>query len=266
MPIAFLHKMCYSKHSKNGKAGENGMYHIKIQNFEGPFDLLFHLLEKNQMDIYDIQIREITDQYMDYLYSMQELDLEVSSSFLVMAATLLHIKSRMLLPVKKEEVEEEDPRLDLVLKLVEYKKFKELSLEFAKREQEWSSLLYKYQEPISFQYDDEILELNPQFLCKAMHNVNERNRYKMADTSKKMQKILAHEKVSLSSKIREVLSTLRKKTRFWFSEVFSLKKQSKLEVVTGFQAILELSKGKKVTLAQDKPFGEINVQRLEDVA
>ncbi|GAE89066.1 segregation and condensation protein A [Acetivibrio straminisolvens JCM 21531] len=80
---------------------------IKIQNFEGPFDLLFHLIEKNQIDIYDIPIHEITDQYMDYLFAMQELDLEIASEFLVMAATLLHIKSKLLLPSPKQEKEEE---------------------------------------------------------------------------------------------------------------------------------------------------------------
>ncbi len=239
------------------------MYNIKLSNFEGPFDLLFHLIEKNQMDIYDIRITEITDQYMEYLYSMNELDLEVSSSFLVMASTLLHIKSRMLLPVKKEEKEEEDPRLDLVLKLVEYKKFKEISQEFLKYEQEWSKAIYKYPEPISFNYDDEILELNPELLKKAMCNVNERNRYKMADTSKKMEKILQHEKVSLSSKIKEILGTLKKRARFIFSDIFNLSKNSKLEVVTGLQAVLELSKGKKVSVNQDEPFGEIDVIRID---
>ena len=98
---------------------------IKIQNFEGPFDLLFHLIEKNKINIYDIPINEITDQYMDYLFKMQELDMEVASEFLVMAATLLHIKSRLLLPnPRQDEKEEIDPREELVLKLVEYKRYK----------------------------------------------------------------------------------------------------------------------------------------------
>lgn len=239
------------------------MYNIKLSNFEGPFDLLFHLIEKNQMDIYDIRIHEITDQYMDYLYSMKELDLEISSSFLVMASTLLHIKSRLLLPARKAEEQEEDPRLDLVLKLVEYKKFKEMAQVFAAREQVWTKALYKYPEPISFHYEDEILELNPNLLCGAMKQIIKRNQYKMADTSQKMQKILQHEKVSLSSKIKEVLAALTQRTKFIFSEIFNLSSQTKLEVVTGFQAVLELSKGKKVTLHQDKPFGEIDVQRID---
>jgi len=102
---------------------------IKLQNFEGPFDLLFYLIEKNQIDIYDIPILEITEQYLDYLNAMQELDLDIASEFLVMAATLLHIKSRMLLPKREplpgEETESADPREELIIKLLEYKKYKE---------------------------------------------------------------------------------------------------------------------------------------------
>ena len=114
---------------------------IKIQNFEGPFDLLFHLIEENKVNIYDIPINIITDQYMEYLFAMQELDLEITSEFLVMASTLLHIKSKMLLPDKKENrQEEEDPREVLVLKLLEYRKYKEFSQVLRQREIEWSRL------------------------------------------------------------------------------------------------------------------------------
>ena len=122
---------------------------IKIQNFEGPFDLLFHLIEKNQVSIYDIPINEITDQYMDYLFAMKEMDLEIASEFLVMAATLLHIKSRMLLPDRKEKQEEDiDPREELILKLVEYKKYKEFSAALKIRESEWEKVYYKLPEII----------------------------------------------------------------------------------------------------------------------
>jgi len=108
---------------------------LKLDNFEGPFDLLFHLIEKNQVDIYDIPINTITDQYLDYLYAMQQLDLEVASEFLVMASTLLHIKSKMLLPDKKEQKEEVlDPREELVKRLIEYKRYKEFAKELKELE------------------------------------------------------------------------------------------------------------------------------------
>ena len=107
---------------------------IKINAFEGPLDLLLHLIEKNKVDIYDIPISEITSQYLDYIRSMEEEDLDVMSDFLVMAATLLKIKAKMLLPVNEEEEEEGDPREELVRRLIEYKIYKYASLQLKERE------------------------------------------------------------------------------------------------------------------------------------
>ena len=135
---------------------------IKIDNFEGPFDLLFHLIEKNQFNIYDIPINAITDQYMEYLFAMQEMDLEIASEFLVMASTLLHIKSKMLLPSRKEEDQQEaDPREELVLKLLEYRKYKDFSNVLREREKEWSKVYWKLPEPITCIRKDEVVELVP---------------------------------------------------------------------------------------------------------
>ena len=133
---------------------------IKLNNFEGPFDLLFHLIEKNKVDIYDIPISEITDQYLDYLFAMQKMDLNVASEFLLMAANLLHIKSRMLLPKVKgetEQGEEKDPRDELAEKLVEYKKYKELSLCLKKLGEEWSKAYYKIPEIYAIKVDNDKL-------------------------------------------------------------------------------------------------------------
>lgn len=238
---------------------------IKIENFEGPFDLLFHLIEKNQMSLYDIPINEITDQYMEYLFAMQELDLEIASEFLVMAATLLHIKSRMLLPDKKEKSEEEvDPREELILKLVEYKKYKEFATDLRVREKEWEKVVYKLPEIMDFKWDEEILDLNPEELHRVYAELLERNRKKTNRNVGRMAQIIQHEKVSLRSKIREVVKALMGKTRLTFAEVFSLKKKSKTEVVTGFLAILELSKLKKVQLEQKKQFDDIYIQRIAE--
>jgi segregation and condensation protein A len=136
---------------------------IKLEKFEGPFDLLFYLIEKNQIDIYDIPIAEITDQYLDYLTSMQELDLEIASEFLVVAATLLHIKSRMLLPksTQKPAEEESDPREELILKLVEYKKYKEFAKTLKDRELKWQRVHYKLPEILPQMAYEEELEVSP---------------------------------------------------------------------------------------------------------
>lgn len=238
---------------------------IKIQNFEGPFDLLFHLLEKNQINIYDIPINDITDQYMDYLFAMQELDMEIASEFLLMAATLLHIKSKMLLPDKKDKQEDEmDPREELVLKLIEYKKYKEFSNSLRLREKEWENIFYKLPEVIEFEWDEEILELSPEELKRVYSEIIEKNIKKMNKSVGKMAQIIQHEKVSLKSKMREISRILFNRISVKFSEIFSLKTKSRTEVVTGFLAILELSKLKKVKLEQGKQFSEIVVHRNSD--
>jgi segregation and condensation protein A len=238
---------------------------IKIQNFEGPFDLLFHLIEKNKVNIYDIPINEITDQYMDYLFAMQTMDLEVASEFLVMASTLLHIKSRMLLPEKKEKTEDEiDPREELVIRLIQYKKYKEFTQVLKEREIEWAKVFYKLPEVIEIKRQDEILDLRPEELRRVYFELIARNRGKMNRAAAKITQIIQHEKVTLKSKITEVVKKLLSKSFFVFSELFSTKTRSKTEVVTGFLAILELTKLKKIRLVQEKQFGELIVHRSTD--
>jgi segregation and condensation protein A len=239
---------------------------IKIQNFEGPLDLLFHLIEKNKIDIYDIPIDEITDQYMDYLFAMQELDLEIASEFLVMAATLLHIKSKLLLPNSKKEEEEEeiDPREELVLRLVEYKRYKKFSEILKEQEDEYRKIFYKFPEEIDIKEEEQPIELSYHELTRVYVELMERNEKKTNKNTSNMTKILQREKVSLKSKIREVVRTLLNKTFFRFSDVFSRKTKSRLEIVTGFLAILELAKLKKLTIEQNKNFSEILVYKRED--
>ncbi len=236
---------------------------IKIKNFEGPFDLLFHLIEENKINIYEIPINVITDQYMEYLFAMKELDLEIASEFLVMASMLLHIKSKMLLPGKKTEEENEvDPREELVVKLVEYKKYKDFSEILKEREKKWESAHYKLPEAYAFDYETEILELSIAQLVNVYQDLLDRNDRKTNKSNEKsMTQILKKEVVSMKSKIDEIIKILLKKNFFGFSKFFSLKERSTIEVVTGFLAILELAKNKKVWLKQKNLFSEIIVQR-----
>lgn len=237
---------------------------IRIENFEGPFDLLFHLIEKNQFSIYDIPINIITDQYMDYLFAMQELDLEVTSEFLVMASTLLHIKSKMLLPSRKDEIQqEEDPREELVLRLLEYKKFKAFTDTLRQREKDWSRVYWKLPEVISFARKDEVLELIPSELKRIYLELLDKNRKKMNPNVSGMTRIIQHEKVSMKSKMREIIRELIKRSRIRFSELFSLRTKSPTDIVTGFMAALELAKLKKIRLEQRKTFGEIYINKVE---
>jgi segregation and condensation protein A len=237
---------------------------IKIDNFEGPFDLLFHLIEKNQFNIYDIPINAITDQYMEYLFAMQEMDLEIASEFLVMASTLLHIKSKMLLPSRKEEDQQEaDPREELVLKLLEYRKYKDFSNVLREREKEWSKVYWKLPEPITCIRKDEVVELVPDELKRVYTELLEKNRRKMNPNVNRINRIVQHEKVSLRSKMREIIRELVKKGRFKFFELFSFKTRSRTDIITGFLAILELSRLRRVRLEQRRIHGEIYISKVE---
>jgi len=234
---------------------------LKLQNFEGPFDLLFYLIEKNQIDIYDIPILEITEQYLDYLNAMRELDLDIASEFLVMAATLLHIKSRMLLPKREplaeEETESVDPREELIIKLLEYKKYKECSTMLAEREKKWSGAHYKLPEAIPDIIENEELDVSPETLRICMINVLKKYNDKMNDVSKKMQRILNQEKVSLRAKVREILGFLKRGVRLCFSKLYNPGEKSRLEVATVFLAALEVVRAGRASIHQNVEFGEI---------
>lgn len=238
---------------------------IKIQNFEGPFDLLFHLIEKNQINIYDIPINEITDQYMEYLFAMQELDLEIASEFLVMASTLLHIKSKMLLPERKEVEEDEiDPREELVMRLIQYKKYKEFSKVLKEREDQWKKVFYKLPEVIEIGQSDSMLELSSDELVRVYKEILIKNEKKKNNNTGQMAEIIKHEKVSLKSKMREIVRVLLTKAYFAFSELFSLRHKSRAEVVTGFLALLELCKLRKIRTEQKERFSEVLIYRTDD--
>lgn len=239
---------------------ETKKYAIKIENFEGPLDLLCHLIEKNKMDIYDINLNEITDQYIQYLNQMEKMNLEIASEFVVMASTLLYLKSKNLLP-KQEEEEEELTEDELIRRIIEYKKFKEISKVLKQRYMENGNRYYKGQETI---------ELPKQKLEKKYENivipnlykdVMERNRLKMNQNAKNIEKIALVENYTVASKVKEMFRILVKQKRFVFNKLFSLNKHNKQEVVTAFSGLLEMSRRKKVETTQEKLFGDITVER-----
>lgn len=235
---------------------------LRLDKFEGPFDLLFHLIEKNQIDLYDIPIVMITDQYMDFLQAMQELDLEVASEFLVMAATLLHIKSRMLLPVYQEpDAEEtEDPRETLIQKLVAYRRHKEFAAVLQERGLSWSSVRYKLPEPLPDIRREAVYDVSSMLLRETYEQVLQRVRARMNRTKGKMARILDNERVSLKSKVHEILqglTGLAKGMRLRFFQLFDRKKKSRLEVATAFLAMLEVVKLGRARVDQPDMFEEI---------
>lgn len=246
---------------------------VKLQVFEGPLDLLLHLIEKNKIDIYDIPIVEITNQYMEYIKAMQKEDLNIMSEFLVMAATLLDIKCRMLLPKEvNEEGEEEDPRQELVEQLLEYKMYKFMSYELKDRELDGDRVMYKsatipdevkgYVPPVNL---DELLgDLTLVQLNRIFKEVMKRQESKVDPVRSKFGKI-EKEEVTLPDKLDYVTEYARSHRKFGFWAL--LKKQSsKVQVVVTFLAILQLMKEGVIFIEQDQPFDEIMItSKVEEV-
>ena len=159
---------------------ESNKYAIKIENFEGPLDLLCHLIDKNKMNIYDIKISDIADQYIEYINKMEELNLEVTSEFLIMASTLLYIKSKGLLP-NQVEAEEELTEEQLIQRIIEYKKYKEITAKFRAGYEEFSKRFFKIAELIELPKQKLEVEYSPEMLPEIYKNIIERNNEKIND-------------------------------------------------------------------------------------
>lgn len=235
---------------------------LKISQFEGPLDLLCHLIERNQIDIYDIPIIQITDQYLFYMAGLQELDMELASDFLVMAATLLHIKSRLLLPQKDhgDRTETEDPREELVLRLLEYRRCKTLAVELRSRHDVYSACLYRPPETpgrLGLETAVSPERLNWAFFLQICHQLTRQNQIRFNDQSERLTHILKREKVSLTDKMRLIWRSVVLKTRVFFNELFPADRTSRPERVIGFLALLELLRLNKIDARQDHPYDVI---------
>ena len=220
---------------------------VKLEAFEGPLDLLLHLIEKNKIDIYDIPIVDITAQYLDYIKQMQREDMNVMSEFLVMAATLIDIKCKMLLPKEvNEDGEEEDPRAELVQKLLEYKMYKYMSFELRDRQVDAARNMYReqrlpkeveaYRQPID--YEELIGDMN----------LNKRSQYGNIEK----------DEVDMDIKMLYVEAYAREHKTFSFRKLLE-KQNSKMEVIVTFLIILELMKTGKINISQENIFDDIMI-------
>ena len=239
---------------------ETKKYAIKIDNFEGPLDLLCHLIDKNKMNIYDINLSEITDQYIEYLKEQEKLNLEIASEFLVMASTLLYLKSKNLLP-KQEEEEEEITEEELIRRIIEYKKFKEISKVLKQNYLEYSNRYYKLPEEIELPRQKIEKEYKKDVIPDIYKNVIEKNEQKINQNAKNIEKIAITDNYTVASKVRQMFKVLVKQKSFIFNKLFSLKKHNKQEVVTAFSGLLELSRRSKVETDQEELFGDIFVKK-----
>ena len=239
---------------------ETKKYAIKIENFEGPLDLLCHLIEINKMNIYDIHLNEITDQYIQYLNQMEEMNLEIASEFVVMASTLLYLKSKKLLP-KQEEEEEELTEEELIRRIIEYKKFKEISKVLRQNYIQNGNRYYKNQENIELPKQKLEKDYDHTVIPNIYSDLIERNRAKINQNAKNIEKIALVENYTVASKVKEMFKVLVKQKRFVFNKLFSLNKHNKQEVVTAFSGLLEMSRRKKVETTQEELFGDITVEK-----
>lgn len=236
-------------------------YTIKMTNFEGPLDLLCHLIDKNKMDIFDIKINDITDQYLEYLKYMDQMNLEITSEFIVMASKLIYLKSKQLLPVDKEEEEEEE--FDLVKLLVEYKKYKEMTSVFRERLDNFGRRVYKLPEKIELPKGKLETVFEPPLIVDTYAAFVRKEIEKKNVNAENINRIAVSEKYTIKSKIKEILKTLWKKPKFIFNKLFNVNKRPKAEVVTAFLSLLELSKLKRISVTQDSLFGDINVEKIK---
>ena len=239
---------------------ETKKYAIKIDNFEGPLDLLCHLIDKNKMNIYDINLSEIADQYIEYLKEQEQLNLEIASEFIVMASTLLYLKSKNLLP-KQEEEEEEITEEELIRRIIEYKKFKEISKIFKQKYLEYSNRYYKSSEDIKLPIQKIEKDYDKNVIPDIYKNVIEKNEQKINQNAKNIEKIAITDNYTVASKVRQMFKVLVKQKSFIFNKLFSLKKHNKQEVVTAFSGLLELSRRSKVETDQEELFGDIIVKK-----
>lgn len=247
------------------------MYLVKIDAFEGPLDLLLHLIQRLEIDIYDIPVSEITEQYLEYIHTMQELELDVASEYLVMAATLLSIKSKMLLPRQEKEwpddeeavVEEEpDPREELVSRLIEYKKYKEAALKLKELENERAQVFTKPPSDLS-DYMPEKTTLPPNSdvtvydMIRAFRKVLRRSKME-----KPLERTVAKEEIPIEQRMKEMIFELKAcKQKKAFHEFFPSNRKDML--VVSFLALLELMKNRYVHVIQENNFAEIYIYGSE---
>lgn len=239
---------------------------VKLEVFEGPLDLLLHLIDKNKVDIYDIPIVEITEQYLDYIKQMKERDMNIMSEFLVMAATLIDIKCRMLLPKEvNEEGEEEDPRAELVQKLLEYKMYKYMSFELRDRMVDAGRSMYReqnlpkevasYRQPIN--YEELVGDMNLNKLHEIFKSIVKKQEDKI-DPIRSQYGNIQKDEIDMDAKTLYVEAYAREHKNFSFRKLLE-KQSSKMEVIVTFLIILELMKVGKINISQEDIFDDIMI-------
>ena len=235
---------------------------FKAHDFEGPLDLLLFLIKSNKVNIYDIPIVEISEQYMEYINEMDRMDLDYTSEFLIMASELLYIKSKMLLPAEKnEDGEVIDPRTELVAKLLEYEKYKELSEFLKDREDIGRFSFVKPREKVKgIKYTSDDLEVSVGDLINALKDIAERIERKAPPPKTSFVGIVAHEEVKLKDRIDMVISYLSENKKVKFDDLFINLCNSRPQIIVTFLGVLELIKLSKISIKKEKDSFIISIE------
>ena len=239
---------------------ETSKYELRLDNFEGPLDLLCYLIDKNKMDIYKVSISDITDQYVSYLQKQEQFNLEIASEFLVMASTLLLLKSKGLLP-SLEEKEEELTEEQLLNRIIEYKKYKEISKLFKERILVYSKRFYKLPDKVELPKQEIEKDYSIDDIVNKYKELNQKNEMKKNENAKNIEKIAITDTYNVSDKVKEIFRVLVKRPKFVFNKIFSLREKPKAEVVTAFSGVLELSRRNKINAEQNELFGDIVISK-----
>lgn len=244
-------------------------YSIQTKKYEGPMELLFDLISRNKIDIRDISIVEITNQYMEYVDHVKSIDMDLASDFIMMATRLLEIKSRYILYVKDKGESEQDPRQELIDQIEEYKKYRQIAEEIKDKIKEYDNRFYRQEEEIELEKEDDNLDLSrinldeiesllPD-LFKILDQVKKND--KGLEKNPNLKKIVENRTISVEDRIKSLRSKIKEEERLSFIQ--SLESQDKKEVIASFLAMLELIKLKEIEIIQDKKNKDIIIIKRE---
>ena len=254
-----------NKYNRENKKTEISKYSIKIEDFEGPLDLLCFLVKKNKMNIDDINIYKIIEEYLEYMYIMESLNLEVATEFITMASMLIYIKSKKILPKSCDDKEEDEISEELLKeKIIQYKKYKQASISLSSRYEEYNYRVSKKREELVLDKKEFEGLYTPYTLTRSYKLQILKFEMKENMNKDNIEKLVIKEKVSVKDKIKEMFTILSKIPKFVFNTMFLNKNKSKDEIISAFLGILEMAKKNDIKIKQENIFSDILVEKSNE--
>lgn len=254
-----------NKYNRENKKTEISKYSIKIEDFEGPLDLLCFLVKKNKMNIDDINIYKIIEEYLEYMYIMESLNLEVATEFITMASMLIYLKSKKILPKSCDDKEEDEISEELLKeKIIQYKKYKQASIRLSSRYEEYNYRVSKKREELVLDKKEFEGLYTPYTLTRSYKLQILKFEMKENMNKDNIEKLVIKEKVSVKDKIKEMFTMLSKIPKFVFNTMFLNKNKSKDEIISAFLGILEMAKKNDIKIKQENIFSDILVEKSNE--